>query len=79
MLLKNNQYFIVQGYPTELLQGTMKGVPSMQIRLDFIYYIVQGYPTELLQVTMKGVPSMHICLDFAPELLSQPSLEKQVF
>lgn len=22
---------------------------------------------------------MHICLDFIPELLSQPSLEKQVF
>eukprot|EP00088_Acartia_fossae_P070615 TRINITY_DN951_c0_g1_i4.p1 TRINITY_DN951_c0_g1~~TRINITY_DN951_c0_g1_i4.p1 ORF type:complete len:1177 (+),score=271.60 TRINITY_DN951_c0_g1_i4:42-3572(+) len=39
----------------------------------------QGYPTELLQVTVKGVPSMHICLDFAPELLSQPSLEKQIF
>merc|ERR1740128_29006 len=39
----------------------------------------QGYPIELLPVTVAGVPSMHICLDFAPELLSQPSLEKQVF
>merc|ERR1712059_213366 len=27
----------------------------------------------------QGVPSMFICLDTAPELLSQPSLEKQVF
>lgn len=39
----------------------------------------QGYPLELLAVTVPGVPSMHICLDFAPELLSQPDLEKQVF
>ncbi|KAG8283054.1 Integrator complex subunit 2 [Homalodisca vitripennis] len=39
----------------------------------------QGYPRELLPVTVKGIPSMHICLDFIPELLSQPSLEKQVF
>jgi len=39
----------------------------------------QGYATELLEVTVKGVPSMHICLDFAPELLSQPNLEKQIF
>ena len=39
---------------------------------------IQGYPIELLPVTVAGVPSMHICLDFAPELLSQPSLEKQV-
>jgi len=39
----------------------------------------QGYPLELLGVTVAGVPSMHICLDFAPELLSQPSLDKQVF
>jgi len=39
----------------------------------------QGYPVELLGVTVAGVPSMHICLDFAPELLSQPSLDKQVF
>jgi integrator complex subunit 2 len=38
---------------------------------------LQGYPLELLGVTVAGVPSMHICLDFAPELLSQPSLEKQ--
>ena len=28
---------------------------------------------------VAGVPSMHICLDFAPELLSQPDLEKQAF
>ena len=34
---------------------------------------------ELLSVTVAGVPSMHICLDFAPELLSQPDLEKQAF
>ncbi len=34
---------------------------------------------ELLAVTVSGVPSMHICLDFAPELLSQPDLEKQIF
>lgn len=39
----------------------------------------QGYPHSLLQVTAQGVPSMFICLDTAPELLSQPSLEKQVF
>ena len=39
---------------------------------------LQGYPIELLPDTVAGVPSMHICLDFAPELLSQPSLEKQV-
>ncbi|XP_075220865.1 integrator complex subunit 2 isoform X2 [Lycorma delicatula] len=39
----------------------------------------QGYPRELLPVTVPGIPSMHICLDFIPELLSQPSLEKQVF
>lgn len=38
----------------------------------------QGYPRELLPVTVTGIPSMHICLDFIPELLSQPSLEKQV-
>ena len=40
---------------------------------------MQGYPLELLSVTVAGVPSMHICLDFAPELLSQPDLEKQAF
>ena len=34
---------------------------------------------ELVPMTVVGVPSMHICLDFAPELLSQPSLDKQVF
>ena len=39
----------------------------------------QGYPRELLQVTVQGIPSMHICLDFIPELLSQASLEKQIF
>jgi len=39
----------------------------------------QGYPHSLLPVTTAGVPSMFICLDTAPELLSQPSLEKQVF
>ncbi|PNF24457.1 Integrator complex subunit 2 [Cryptotermes secundus] len=39
----------------------------------------QGYPQELLPITAPGIPSMHICLDFIPELLSQPSLEKQVF
>ncbi|XP_053600461.1 integrator complex subunit 2 [Plodia interpunctella] len=39
----------------------------------------QGYPRELLPVTVKGIPSMHICLDFIPELLSQASLEKQIF
>merc|ERR1719295_1585565 len=39
----------------------------------------QGYPLELLPVTVAGVPSMHICLDFAPELLSQPDVEKQAF
>lgn len=39
----------------------------------------QGYPRELLPVTVQGIPSMHICLDFIPELLSQASLEKQIF
>ncbi|XP_068086623.1 integrator complex subunit 2 [Anabrus simplex] len=39
----------------------------------------QGYPRELLPVTVPGIPSMHICLDFIPELMSQPSLEKQIF
>merc|ERR550539_2017314 len=39
----------------------------------------QGYPLELLSIVVPGVPSMHICLDFAPELLSQPDLEKQAF
>ncbi|KAK6641527.1 hypothetical protein RUM44_013239 [Polyplax serrata] len=39
----------------------------------------QGYPRELLSITVQGIPSMHICLDFIPELLRQPSLEKQVF
>ena len=39
----------------------------------------QGYPHELLTVTAQGVPSMFICLNTAPELLSQPSLDKQVF
>ncbi|XP_050360472.1 integrator complex subunit 2 [Nymphalis io] len=39
----------------------------------------QGYPRELIQVTVQGIPSMHICLDFIPELLSQASLEKQIF
>ncbi|CAG9566994.1 unnamed protein product [Danaus chrysippus] len=39
----------------------------------------QGYPRELLTVTVQGIPSMHICLDFIPELLSQASLEKQIF
>lgn len=39
----------------------------------------QGYPRKLLPVTVPGIPSMHICLDFIPELLSQPSLEKQIF
>eukprot|EP00092_Neocalanus_flemingeri_P019401 GFUD01021015.1.p1 GENE.GFUD01021015.1~~GFUD01021015.1.p1 ORF type:complete len:1102 (+),score=357.95 GFUD01021015.1:297-3602(+) len=39
----------------------------------------QGYPHSLLAVTTAGVPSMFICLATAPELLSQPSLEKQVF
>nr|CAD7568732.1 unnamed protein product [Timema californicum] len=38
-----------------------------------------GYPRELLPVTVPGIPSMHICLDFIPELMSQPSIEKQVF
>lgn len=41
--------------------------------------LLQGYPQELLPITAPGIPSMHICLDFIPELLSQPSLEKQVF
>ena len=39
----------------------------------------QGYPQQLLSIIVAGVPSMHICLDFAPELLSQPDLEKQAF
>lgn len=39
----------------------------------------QGYPRELIPVTVQGIPSMHICLDFIPELLSQASLEKQIF
>lgn len=39
----------------------------------------QGYPLQLLPIIVAGVPSMHICLDFAPELLSQPDLEKQAF
>ncbi|VVC92951.1 unnamed protein product [Leptidea sinapis] len=39
----------------------------------------QGYPKELLPITVQGIPSMHICLDFIPELLSQASLEKQIF
>lgn len=39
----------------------------------------QGYPRELLPITVQGIPSMHICLDFIPELLSQASLEKQVY
>merc|ERR1711936_653809 len=39
----------------------------------------QGYPHSLLSVTTAGVPSMFICMTTAPELLSQPSLEKQVF
>ena len=34
---------------------------------------------QLLPIIVAGVPSMHICLDFAPELLSQPDLEKQAF
>jgi len=38
----------------------------------------QGYSRDLLPITVQGIPSMHICLDFIPELLSQPSLEKQV-
>ena len=38
----------------------------------------KGYPSELLPVTVAGIPSMHICLDFIPELLSQPSMDKQV-
>jgi integrator complex subunit 2 len=41
--------------------------------------LLQGYPQELLPITATGIPSMHICLDFIPELLSQPSLEKQIF
>ena len=32
-----------------------------------------------MPIIVAGVPSMHICLDFAPELLSQPDLEKQAF
>uniref|UniRef100_A0A8D9APX7 Integrator complex subunit 2 n=1 Tax=Cacopsylla melanoneura TaxID=428564 RepID=A0A8D9APX7_9HEMI len=39
----------------------------------------QGYPRELLSIAVEGIPSMHICTDFIPELLSQPSLDKQVF
>ena len=39
----------------------------------------QGYPHPLLAVTTAGVPSMFICLDDSPELLSQPSIDKQVF
>ena len=39
----------------------------------------QGYPLPLLRVTTAGVPSMFICLDTSPELLSQPTIEKQVF
>merc|ERR1719232_1183690 len=39
----------------------------------------QGYPHQLLRVTTAGVPSMFICLDTSPELLSQPSIDKQVF
>jgi integrator complex subunit 2 len=38
----------------------------------------QGYPHQLLPMTAQGVPSMFICLNTAPELLSQPSLDKQV-
>ena len=41
--------------------------------------IMQGYPHQLLRVTTAGVPSMFICLDTSPELLSQPSIDKQVF
>ena len=42
-----------------------------------LYVMLQGYPSELLPVTVAGIPSMHICLDFIPELLSQPSMDKQ--
>ena len=40
--------------------------------------IVKGYPIELLPLTVAAIPSMHICINFLPELLTQPSLEKQV-
>ena len=47
--------------------------------LVLILFLYQGYPHSLLSVTTAGVPSMFICMTTAPELLSQPSLEKQVF
>ena len=55
----------------------MTGFVNMVMNL--LGSILQGYPRELLPVTVPGIPSMHICLDFIPELLSQPSLEKQIF
>jgi integrator complex subunit 2 len=55
-------------------------MPYLESQLNVLYcpFSLQGYPLELLSITVSGVPSMHICLDFAPELLSQPDLEKQV-
>ncbi|KYQ96763.1 integrator complex subunit 2 [Tieghemostelium lacteum] len=39
----------------------------------------QGYLPQLLPITVTHIPSMHICFEFLPELLNQPSLEKQIF
>ncbi|KAN0008741.1 hypothetical protein ACTFIU_009470 [Dictyostelium citrinum] len=39
----------------------------------------QGYLSQLLPITVTLIPSMHICFEFIPELLAQPSLEKQIF
>lgn len=52
---------------------------SVNVVMNLLGPVLQGYPRELLPVTVPGIPSMHICLDFIPELLSQPSLEKQIF
>ncbi|EGC28935.1 hypothetical protein DICPUDRAFT_99991 [Dictyostelium purpureum] len=39
----------------------------------------QGYLSQLLPITVSLIPSMHICFEFIPELLNQPSLDKQIF
>lgn len=66
-------------YCIHLTQDSSAVTGFVNMVMNLLGSILQGYPRELLPVTVPGIPSMHICLDFIPELLSQPSLEKQIF
>lgn len=56
-------YICLQGYPSELLEVVIKGVPSMHICLDFLQELMQQ-PSLNKQIFAIQLLS-HLCLQYA--------------